>query len=412
MMRISPRRKPLGLRPLVLLLVLGAAAVAQGQSESRQVAALGKIIPGEGVVNVAAPAGETGQAIVAEVSVTPGQTVKKGDPLAVLTTKPLLEAAVFAAQKSAAAAQADAAAAQAGIEVAQKQVAVFDHQLQSLDARVSAAQKEASAAQMGVDQAQKAIARAEAEYQAAVARLQGEIDEHTRLIKEWDPGTKDRVQIQSQQRILALEIKKLGSTKAAQDNELKSAYNTAQAQADAAAAQVDVVASERQSILDQKAIAEVQLAQVQAQADAAAAQAAAAQEQVRQAQARLATGTVFSPLNGVVVSVNAWPGTAVELGGVASVADTTEMFVEAEVYVDDVSKVKAGQAATVSGQPLGKELTGKVDRVGVQVAANAVFSRDPTAFADQRVVKVRIKLDDPAAVRSLIGAQVTVKIKP
>ncbi len=412
MMRISPWRNPLALRSLVLLLSLSAASWAQAQSGQRQIAALGKIVPGEGMVNVAAPAGETGQPIVAELKVAAGDTVKKGDPLAVLTTKPLLEAAVAAAQKQAAAAQEKATAAQAGVAVAQKQTAVFESQLASLDARVSAAQKEASAAQVGVDQAQKAVARAEAEYQAAVDRLQGEIDEHSRLIKEWDPGTKDRVQIQSQQRILALEIKKLAATKTAQDNELKSAYTAAQAQADAAAAQVDVVASGKQSILDQQAIAEEQVAQAQAQAAAAQAQADAAQAQVAQAQARLAQATVVSPLDGVVISINARPGEAVALGGVASLADTTSMYVEAEVYVDDVSRVKVGQSATISGQPLGKELTGKVDRVGMQVASNAIFSRDPTAYADQRVVTVRVKLDDPAAVRSIIGAQVTVKIKP
>ncbi|MDP0496974.1 MAG: efflux RND transporter periplasmic adaptor subunit [Verrucomicrobiota bacterium JB024] len=421
MIRLSPWRNALTLRPLMLLLPLAAATLAHGQDDARLIAALGKIVPGEGAVNVAAPAGEAGQPIVAEVKAAPGQTVKKGDPLAVLTTQPLLQAAVEAAQKSAAAATAEAAAAQAGVAVAQKQLAVFEDQLQSHDARVSAAKKEASTAAQGVDQAQKAMARAEAEYTAGLDRLQGEIDEYTRLLREWDPGTSDRVQLQSKQRILALEIKKLGAAKASQDNELKSAVIAAQSRAaviaaqsraDAAAAQVDVVASERASILAQQAIAEEQVAQAQAQADAAAAQADAATAQVAQAQARLATATVVSPLDGVVLSINAWPGAAVELGGVATVADTTRMYVEAEVYVDDVARVKAGQSATISGQPLPRELTGKVDRVGMQIAANAIFSRDPTAYADQRVVKVRILLDDPAAVRSLIGAQVTVKIKP
>ncbi|MGE9293313.1 MAG: hypothetical protein ACQKBW_06850, partial [Puniceicoccales bacterium] len=260
MMRISPWRKPLALRVFTLLLPLAAVSLAHGQSESRLVAALGKIVPGEGSVQVAAPAGETGQAIVAELKTTPGATVKKGDPLAVLTTQPLLQASVTAAEKDVAVAQSRSVAATSSVDIAKKQVAIYDSQLQSLDARVSAAQKEASAAQAGVDQAQKAIARAEAEHQAAVDRIQGEIDEYTRLIKEWDPGTKDRVQLQSKQRILALEIKKLGATKISQDNELKSAYTAAQSKADAAAAQVDVIASERASILGQKAIAEAQQA--------------------------------------------------------------------------------------------------------------------------------------------------------
>ena len=91
--------------PLVLLLTLSAASLAHGQSDARMIAALGKIVPGEGAVHVAAPAGETGQPIVAEIKIAPGQSVKKGDPLAVLTTKPLLEAAVAAAEKDAVAAQ-------------------------------------------------------------------------------------------------------------------------------------------------------------------------------------------------------------------------------------------------------------------------------------------------------------------
>ncbi len=384
---------PLGLSVLTCLLMASTGLQAQ-----RQVAALGRIVPGEGLVEVAAPAGATGQAIVAELKVKVGDAVKAGDTLATLTSAPLLQAAVTAAEK-------EAAAAAEGVSIAQQQAGVFTQRLAVLEARQAVAAQEASAAQIAVEQAEAQLAQAKSDYLAGVQRLQGEIDEHTRVIKEWDPGKSDRVEIEFQQAVLRLEMNKLHATFPAQQKILETQVKAAQADAKTASDQLGIIAAERAGIEAEQAIAQAQIKQVQAQADAAAAQ-------VAQAKAQLAQATVKAPLAGTVLAINARPGEAVGMEGLLSLADTSEMYVEAEVYIDDIALVKVGQAATISGQPLSGELTGKVSRVASRVAPNDLFSRDPTAFADKRVVMVRVKFDDPTAVRSLIGAQVTVKIQP
>lgn len=373
-------------------------SVANADAAGRQVAALGRIVPGDGVIHVAAPAGETGQAIVVELKVKSGDEVKAGDLLATLMTQGVYRQAV-------AAATGQEQAAIAGVKLAEVQAKQLDLQAAVFDAQIAAAQAEAKAAQEAVAQAKAAVDQANAAYQAGLFRLQGEIDEHNRVIEEWDPGTRDREEIKFQQKVLSLEINKLNATHPSQIAVLEAAVTTAADKATAAAEQVKIIEAEKAAFAGQQAIAAEQVAQTKASQ-------AVAEIAVAQAKARLEQAFVRATLDGVILSVNAMAGEAVGPDGVVSLANRDKMYVEAEVYVDDIALVKVGQSATITGQVLGTELTGKVERIAPQVAPNDLFSRDPTAFADKRVVMVRVQFDDPAPVRNLIGAQVTVKIQP
>ena len=120
---------------------------------------------------------------------------------------------------------------------------------------------------------------------------------------------------------------------------------------------------------------------------------------------------VKTPFAGEVVEVHVNPGEAAGQDGIAEIADTRTMFVEAEVYVSDISKVKPGDPAEILSDALkGKKFTGKVVQVSGYVKSNKIFSSDPSDYSNLRVVIAKIKLDDPASFKSLIGSQVSVRI--
>ena len=86
------------------------------------------------------------------------------------------------------------------------------------------------------------------------------------------------------------------------------------------------------------------------------------------------------------------------------------MAVEAEVYVSDVGRVAVGAPALVRGDGFSGELSGRVAEIVGQVGSNALYPSDPYSFADRRVVKVRIRLDEAARLCELSNTQVNVKI--
>ena len=88
------------------------------------------------------------------------------------------------------------------------------------------------------------------------------------------------------------------------------------------------------------------------------------------------------------------------------------MHAVAEVYEQDVGKVAIGQKAKVRIPTLGDDLTGQVVRKDLVVSRKVVFSNDPVADIDARVVEVRIELspDDSRKVAGLSNARAEVAI--
>ena len=183
------------------------------------------------------------------------------------------------------------------------------------------------------------------------------------------------------------------------------------------------------SVLDQRRLAEDRAAQSLDQAkarlksldevrkvdvDLAEAQLAAAQTEALRTQAEFGNTKIFSPIDGRVLKVGARTGEEVVGGqGIVELANTDRMYVIAEVPEGSVSKVKVGQRATITGDALGEtKVQGVVHKVEMKVAKNREFAVEPGAFADARVLEVKILVDDPKAVADLIDAQVTAVITP
>jgi HlyD family secretion protein len=130
------------------------------------------------------------------------------------------------------------------------------------------------------------------------------------------------------------------------------------------------------------------------------------------AQSVLELDIVRAPVAGQVIQIYARRGERVGPNGFAEIAQNDQMFAVAEVYETDVGRVKVGQRATVRSPAFSKELTGKVDRIGMKIGKQDVMGTDPVARTDARVVEVHVKLDDSAAAAALSNLQVEVAIAP
>jgi len=71
-----------------------------------------------------------------------------------------------------------------------------------------------------------------------------------------------------------------------------------------------------------------------------------------------------------------------------------------------------GQRATITSALFAGELHGTVAEIGREITKNEVLPLDPAAFADSRIVKVKVRLDDSAPVAGLTHGKVTVRFAP
>ncbi len=145
---------------------------------------------------------------------------------------------------------------------------------------------------------------------------------------------------------------------------------------------------------------------------------AAQKAMVKEAEASANEAWVFyndhillSPLNGKVLSVFTKEGEAQGSEGVCEIADTSKMYVEAEVYFSDVLKVKLGAPVEILSDALkGKLLKGKVSEISQNVKPNKMFNVDPNEYADSRVVTVKIEIENTPELEKIIGSQVNARI--
>jgi HlyD family secretion protein len=137
-----------------------------------------------------------------------------------------------------------------------------------------------------------------------------------------------------------------------------------------------------------------------------------ATREAESARLNVRSAMVYSPANGRVVSVYAYPGEEAGPQGLLGIARTDAMYVVAEVYETDIQRVHAGEHATISSDLFPGRLTGTVEDVGTAISKASVLPTDPAAFADARIFKVWIRVNDDSQVAGLIHGKVNVVIHP
>jgi HlyD family secretion protein len=139
---------------------------------------------------------------------------------------------------------------------------------------------------------------------------------------------------------------------------------------------------------------------------------AVSRTELDRARLELESTVVHSPANGKVLHIRAWPGEEAGQAGIVELVRTDSMCVIAEVYETDLARVHVGQKATVSGDLLSGQMEGTVSAIGSEIGRAELFPGDPAAFADSRVVNVKIQIANNAALAGLIHGKVRVVMEP
>ena len=144
----------------------------------------------------------------------------------------------------------------------------------------------------------------------------------------------------------------------------------------------------------------------------AEAQVQVAEADLARARQDLGSAVVRAPSKACVLRVVAHPGETVGPQGIAELAGTESMEVVAEVYENDIPRVRVGQKATIASELLPKPIEGSVVWISPQIQQQEPVSSERGAPADARIFKVRIHVDDQSILAARVGARVNIVIQP
>lgn len=381
--------------------------ISVNQTNNNAVAALGYIEPKGEVIKLSAPAFQEG-ARVSQLLVNRGDRVKAGQIVAILDNRDRLQAALEQAKMQTQIAQAKLAQVKAGAKIGeiQAQDERFQRTRAELEGQISAQKESITALEsqlLGEKNAQEAtIGKIEAELRDA----ENNCKRYQQLFSEGGVSDqeRDRVCLQEETTRKSLQaaqadLKRIVSTQ-------KNRINEAKAQLKRTVATQQRQIKENEALLN--AIEEVRPVDVQiAQAELQSAKAS-----VKRAQADLDLAYVRAPKTGQILKIHTWPGEIVGNAGIVDLGQTDQMYVTAEVYETDISRVRVGQKVAIKSDGIVGDLQGTVDEVGLQIGQKDVLGTDPVADADARVVEVKIRINPEESIKiaSLTNLQVNVII--
>ncbi len=338
------------------------------KSKSSQVLAQGRIQPAKGLIRVSAIPGDR----VEQVLVQAGQTIQKLQPLIVLQSQQLraleFEAASLRLKE-----------AQAMREVKQ----------QESDLAIDASSlKLQSAAQM----------LTQANSQLALAERSGEqVDSLSRQISSLQqlresPLTRAAIGT------IELETKKNELTKISSVSEQTLL-----------AAQQAVEISKLQLVQSEKTLASAKESRKLVDQ---ATPITSLEKQLEILKLQFEQSRIVSPIDGVVVTVNAEVGERTAQLPLFELANLNEMVCVAEVHESDVASIAIDDLAEIRSSALGRTLKGRVIRIDRVVGAAQMRSPNPMARSDFRSIPVWIEIDrnDVAEAAQRLQLQVDVSI--
>lgn len=130
------------------------------------------------------------------------------------------------------------------------------------------------------------------------------------------------------------------------------------------------------------------------------------------ARVHLNLAMVNAAAEGRVLKIHAYPGEEAGPEGLLELGKSGPMYVEAEVYETEIGRVHRGQQAAITSDLFSGTHYGVVETVGATIDKAAVLPLDPVAYADQRVFKVWIRLNEGDQLAGLIHGKVNVVIQP
>jgi HlyD family secretion protein len=203
-----------------------------------------------------------------------------------------------------------------------------------------------------------------------------------------------------------------GDTIAQQDKEKQRLLrNQVQAELIAAQCQLQKMVKSR-SLNRNLADAQLEAARAELQRGQTAISLDVLNKQIEQADERLKETQLRAPSAGKVLHIFVHEGELVHGQPILQMANTRRMIVLTEVYETDIERVHVNDKARITSHIFKDKdaLTGRVVWKGTSIGKARVASLDPLAAADNRVVTVKVELDQPERVADLIGHQVRVEI--
>lgn len=335
------------------------------------VTALGRLEPQGELINLTAPT-STQESRIEQLLVKEGDRVAAGQVIAILDNRDRLQAALRSAQERVRIAQAKLAQVKAGAKTSE-----FQGQRAEIG-RLEADLEGNLAAQ-----------------RATAARLEAEV-ENARV-------EADRYE----------SLYRAGAISASQRDAKRLTYTTAQRQLQEVQAQITRIRTTTQQQIQRAEANLQQLAEVRpVDIRAAEVEVQSARAAVGEAEANLAQATVRSPQSGQVLRIHTRPGEKIADQGIATLGQTQQMMVVAEVYQGDIAKIKLGQPVVLKAEAVPDKLTGTVDRIGLEVQRQQVVNEDPAVNIDAKVIEVYIRLSPASSqqVAGLTNLQVTATI--
>ncbi|WP_414528775.1 ABC exporter membrane fusion protein [Nodularia chucula] len=337
------------------------------------VTALGRLQPSGEVTNLSAPNSVNGVR-VERTLVTEGEEVKAGQVLAYLEN---YQRATTALQQSL-----------DQLEIAKARLAQVESGAKSGDIT---AQKAAIA---GLESQLKGDIAAQ---QATINRIQAEVDNAATENNRYQQLFKDGAISASVADSKALQLKTAQQQLKEAQASLNRTQSTLQDQLKEAQARLKSISEVR--------TVDVELAKTEVNSAVTA---------VKQAKADQELTYLKSPIEGQILKIHAKTGEVISNNGFAEIGKISQMYVVAEVYQTDIQKVKVGQTATISSSAFADTIKGTVSEIGWQVSRQSIFSLNPAADTDRRIVEVKISINDPADIQRvarLTNLQVDVAIQ-
>ncbi|HMD88609.1 MAG TPA: efflux RND transporter periplasmic adaptor subunit [Anaerolineaceae bacterium] len=134
--------------------------------------------------------------------------------------------------------------------------------------------------------------------------------------------------------------------------------------------------------------------------------------------ARVANGPyIISPIDGTVTDVKMQRGDyALASDVVVVVAETSDMYITANVEETNILKIHTGQSVSVFLDAYGRSFSGTVDKVNTVTStmlsgAMTSFTTSGTYTKVTQLIPVKIKLLDNVDLANIIGTNATVKIR-
>ncbi|NOU13344.1 MAG: HlyD family efflux transporter periplasmic adaptor subunit [Methylococcaceae bacterium] len=132
------------------------------------------------------------------------------------------------------------------------------------------------------------------------------------------------------------------------------------------------------------------------------------------AEENLAKTSIKAPISGTIIKIHTRPGERISDSGLLEMADLSQLDIVAEVYESDFPKVKIGQKAEINIPGITQPFSAQVRELGFQVNKNDLNDTDPLADKDNRIIEVRLTLEESAipALQHQIYRQVHLRIFP